>query len=51
MVMLFHKCGATTRDDANIPIPKWIMEIGKDNLDIYFIDREGRLHIGHTILL
>lgn len=40
--MSFHECGGTAGDDVTIPLPKWIQEIGKDNPDIFFTDREGR---------
>lgn len=42
VVMSFHACGGNVGDDVNITLPKWILEIGKDNPDIFFTDREGR---------
>lgn len=42
VVMSFHECGGNVGDDVNITLPKWILEIGKDNPDIFFTDREGR---------
>ncbi|GJY49383.1 beta-amylase 2 [Tanacetum coccineum] len=42
-VMSFNECGGgKVGDDVHIPLPKWIMELGKENPDIYFTDREGR---------
>ncbi|MFS7934763.1 putative beta-amylase [Helianthus anomalus] len=38
VVMSFHEC---VGDDAHIPLPKWIKEIGQKNPDIYFTDRQG----------
>ncbi|KAG6430157.1 hypothetical protein SASPL_108219 [Salvia splendens] len=42
VVMSFHECGGNVGDDVHIPLPKWIMEIGSKNPDIFFTDREGR---------
>ncbi|XP_058103771.1 beta-amylase 8-like isoform X2 [Magnolia sinica] len=42
VVMAFHECGGNGSGDMPIPLPKWVMEIGKDNQDIFFTDREGR---------
>ena len=40
--MSFHECGGNVGDDVHIPLPKWIMEIGSKNPDIFFTDIEGR---------
>ncbi|PWA73009.1 beta-amylase 2 [Artemisia annua] len=42
VVMSFHECGGNVGDDVHIPLPKWIIELGKENPDIYFTDRDGR---------
>ncbi|KAJ8900480.1 hypothetical protein K2173_025257 [Erythroxylum novogranatense] len=42
VVMSFHECGGNVGDDACIPLPHWVSEIGRSNPDIYFTDREGR---------
>nr|XP_051189812.1 beta-amylase 2, chloroplastic-like isoform X2 [Lolium perenne] len=42
VVMSFHECGGNVGDDVSIPLPDWVIEIGKSNPDIYFTDREGR---------
>ncbi|KAL2477712.1 Beta-amylase 2 [Forsythia ovata] len=42
VVMSFHECGGNVGDDVHIPLPQWIIEIGRKNPDIYFTDREGR---------
>ena len=40
--MAFHAFGGTESEDAFIKLPQWVLEIGKDNPDIFFTDREGR---------
>lgn len=40
--MAFHECGGHGPGDMPISLPKWVLEIGKDNQDIFFTDREGR---------
>ncbi|CAL5060509.1 unnamed protein product [Urochloa decumbens] len=42
VVLSFHGCGDTGSGDVLISLPKWIMEIAKENQDIFFTDREGR---------
>ncbi|XP_042505641.1 beta-amylase 2, chloroplastic-like, partial [Macadamia integrifolia] len=42
VVMSFHECGGNVGDDVHIPLPLWVAEIGRNNPDIYFTDREGR---------
>ncbi|XP_010275178.2 PREDICTED: beta-amylase 8 [Nelumbo nucifera] len=42
VVMAFHECGGHGSGDMLISLPKWVLEIGKDNQDIFFTDREGR---------
>ncbi|KAE8693177.1 Beta-amylase 8 [Hibiscus syriacus] len=42
VVMAFHEYGSTDSADVLIPLPNWILEIGKENQDIFFTDREGR---------
>lgn len=42
VVMSFHECGGNFRDDVCIPLPLWVAEIGRNNPDIYFTDKEGR---------
>ncbi|KAK9144097.1 hypothetical protein Sjap_004000 [Stephania japonica] len=42
VVMSFHECGGNGPGEIPISLPKWVMEIGKDNQDIFFTDREGR---------
>ncbi|KAG6470746.1 beta-amylase 2, chloroplastic-like isoform X1 [Zingiber officinale] len=42
VVMSFHECGGNVGDDVWIPLPQWVIEIGNNNPDIFFTDREGR---------
>lgn len=41
VVMSFHQCGGNVGDDVYIPIPQWVLDIGKDNPDIFFTDKRG----------
>ncbi|KAF5735145.1 hypothetical protein HS088_TW15G00645 [Tripterygium wilfordii] len=42
VVMAFHEYVANDTGDVLISLPQWVLEIGKDNQDIFFTDREGR---------
>lgn len=42
VVMSFHECGGNVGDDMHIPLPRWVVEIGRSNPDIYFTNKEGR---------
>ncbi|KAM3734436.1 hypothetical protein ACB098_10G014300 [Castanea mollissima] len=42
VVMAFHEYGGNDSGDTLITLPQWVLEIGKDNPDIFFTDREGR---------
>lgn len=42
VMMSFHECGGNVGDDVCIPLPHWVAEIGRNNPDIFFTDREGR---------
>ncbi|GAB4857962.1 Beta-amylase 8 [Ancistrocladus abbreviatus] len=42
VVMAFHEYGGGDSGDGLISLPQWVLEIGKDNQDIFFTDREGR---------
>ena len=37
-IMSFHNCVEGT---VNIPMPPWILEVGKSNPDIYYTNRRG----------
>ena len=40
--MAFHEYGGNESGDTTITLPQWVLEIGKENQDIFFTDREGR---------
>ncbi|XP_010529274.2 PREDICTED: LOW QUALITY PROTEIN: beta-amylase 8 [Tarenaya hassleriana] len=42
VVMAFHEYGGNPSSNAIISLPQWVLEIAKDNPDIFFTDREGR---------
>ncbi|KAL6494028.1 Leucine-rich repeat receptor-like serine/threonine-protein kinase bam2 [Orobanche gracilis] len=42
VVMSFHECGGNIGDDVHIPLPQWVIEIGDQNPDIFFTDREAK---------
>ncbi|CAK9143699.1 unnamed protein product [Ilex paraguariensis] len=42
VVMAFHECGENDSGGVLISLPQWVLEIGKDNQDIFFTDCEGR---------
>ncbi|KAM6551074.1 hypothetical protein CsatB_000882 [Cannabis sativa] len=42
VVMAFHEYGGSESGDTMITLPRWVLEIGKENQDIFFTDREGR---------
>lgn len=40
-IMSFHQCGGNVGDVVTIPIPKWVLEIGETNPDIFYTNRSG----------
>ncbi|KAM3379566.1 beta-amylase 8 [Capsicum galapagoense] len=42
VVMAFHENGGSDTGGMFIALPQWVLEIGKDNQDIFFTDRQGR---------
>ena len=40
-VMSFHAAGGNVGDTCRISLPKWISEIGANNPDIYYTDKQG----------
>ncbi|OVA11662.1 Glycoside hydrolase [Macleaya cordata] len=40
-IMSFHRCGGNVGDIVNIPLPKWILEIGESDPDIFYTDLSG----------
>ncbi|XP_077243451.1 beta-amylase-like [Tasmannia lanceolata] len=43
-IMSFHQCGGNVGDVVNIPIPKWVLDIGETDPDIYFTNRSGNMN-------
>lgn len=42
VVMAFHEYGGNASGNVMVSLPQWVLEIGKDNPDMFFTDREGR---------
>lgn len=42
MVISLHQCGGNVGDDAYIPLPQWVREVGKENPDIFFTNCKGK---------
>lgn len=40
-IMSFHQCGGNVGDDVFIPLPAWVLRVGKENPDIFFTNRAG----------
>jgi beta-amylase len=40
-VMSFHAAGGNVGDTCKIPLPKWILDIGDKDPDIYYTDKSG----------
>ncbi|PNW83114.1 hypothetical protein CHLRE_06g307150v5 [Chlamydomonas reinhardtii] len=40
-VMSFHAAGGNVGDTCKIPLPKWVLEIGERNPDIFYTDKAG----------
>jgi len=40
-IMSFHQCGGNVGDVVNIPIPKWVLDIGESDPDIFYTNRSG----------
>jgi hypothetical protein len=39
IVLSFHACGGNVGDNAVIPLPPWVLEVGDRDPDIFFTDR------------
>ncbi|RZC73922.1 hypothetical protein C5167_049399 [Papaver somniferum] len=42
VVMAFHESDVNESGDIPVSLPKWVLDLGRDNQDIFFTDREGR---------
>lgn len=40
-VMSFHAAGGNVGDTCKIPLPKWVLDIGERNPDIFYTDKSG----------
>ncbi|XP_020237820.1 beta-amylase [Cajanus cajan] len=40
-IMSFHQCGGNVGDSVFIPLPKWVLDVGKSNPDIFYTNRKG----------
>lgn len=40
-VMSFHAAGGNVGDTCKIPLPKWVLETGDRNPDIFYTDKQG----------
>ncbi|XXG83039.1 hypothetical protein AAC387_Pa10g0894 [Persea americana] len=49
-IMSFHQCGGNVGDLVNIPIPKWVREIGKSDPDIFYTNRRGTRNIEYLTI-
>ncbi|TKY48774.1 Beta-amylase protein [Spatholobus suberectus] len=40
-IMSFHQCGGNVGDSVFIPLPKWVLDVGNSNPDIFYTNRKG----------
>lgn len=40
-VMSFHAAGGNVGDTCRIPLPKWVLDVGETNPDIFYTDKAG----------
>ena len=41
VVMAFHACGGNVNDTVNLPLPRWVLDAGDEDADIWYTDRAG----------
>jgi Glycosyl hydrolase family 14 len=46
VVMAFHACGGNVGDNAEVPLPAWVVAAGERDPDIFFTDRPRELTPG-----
>lgn len=39
-VMSFHAAGGNVGDTCKIPLPRWVLEVGDSNPDIFYTDKQ-----------
>jgi len=40
-IMSFHACGGNVGDAVNIPIPRWVREVGEADPDVFYTSSTG----------
>jgi beta-amylase len=40
-IMSFHACGGNVGDAVNVPIPRWVREVGEDDPDVFYTSANG----------
>ncbi|KAK3028443.1 hypothetical protein RJ639_039035 [Escallonia herrerae] len=50
VVMSFHQCGGNVGDAVNIPLPKWVLDVGEKDPDIFYTNRAGTRDIEYLTL-
>jgi len=40
-VMSFHAAGGNVGDNVNIPLPDWVLQVGKEHPDVFYTDASG----------
>jgi beta-amylase len=43
VVTSFHQCGTNHGDSCDIPLPPWVLQVGRSNSNIFYKDREGNI--------
>ncbi|RWW38507.1 hypothetical protein BHE74_00056253 [Ensete ventricosum] len=41
-IMSFHQCGGNVGDAVDIPLPRWVRDVGESDPVIYYTNRSGR---------
>lgn len=49
-IMSFHQCGGNVGDIVNIPLPQWVLDIGKSNPDIFYTNLAGNRNVEYLTL-
>jgi beta-amylase len=44
--MSFHAAGGNVGDTCKIPLPKWVVDIGERNPDIFYTDKQMHRSVG-----
>ncbi|KAI9094225.1 hypothetical protein K1719_026807 [Acacia pycnantha] len=49
-IMSFHQCGGNIGDSVFVPLPKWVLEIGESDPDIFYTNRKGNRNMEYLSL-